>query len=433
MNSASLLFVLICLTSFACVNSKGVGGGKGGRRSGHNLSRGGHNLRRGGYSSTNEITSGNTNSLNSATSAWSSRQPFYQTLYNYPDRSILLSKRYGSTFGKHGIGDNTFINHNHYSRPLQDGGSSLLSSALFTNLRMNSKDDKQWRATTKAPYFENKVPGSESVLPAASVIGAAVAFGLASLLPLNVPGHKPLMYCNSTDIAQLPIQLEDKIYSCVDNNIAISCSDCTNKTMECDLKEPNDLLDFYCTNGTLITKFDIVCNSTVILNNSMIESTKTLDCYFGSYRAKLSSFIPTTSTEPSLTSTTEKNFSLESRIHMFLLNLIGKSDVYEPTTESSFVQKTRIQYKDDDLRWIPEALTLPPDYEVPKEEFPFFLVYRVKSKGDGKVEETTQYLVEEPLSKIWLKLHLDFGVVLPDFLEKVPNEYYSSTSKNLDD
>jgi hypothetical protein len=35
----------------------------------------------------------------------------------------------------------------------------------------DSEEDRRWRATTKAPYFENKVPGSESYLPAAAVVG----------------------------------------------------------------------------------------------------------------------------------------------------------------------------------------------------------------------------------------------------------------------
>jgi hypothetical protein len=35
----------------------------------------------------------------------------------------------------------------------------------------DSEEDRRWRQTTKAPYFENKVPGSESYLPAAAVVG----------------------------------------------------------------------------------------------------------------------------------------------------------------------------------------------------------------------------------------------------------------------
>lgn len=35
----------------------------------------------------------------------------------------------------------------------------------------SESEEKQWRATTQAPYFENKVPGSESYLPASAVVG----------------------------------------------------------------------------------------------------------------------------------------------------------------------------------------------------------------------------------------------------------------------
>lgn len=35
----------------------------------------------------------------------------------------------------------------------------------------NSEDDYRWRETTQAPYFDNKVPGSENYLSAAAVVG----------------------------------------------------------------------------------------------------------------------------------------------------------------------------------------------------------------------------------------------------------------------
>ena len=35
----------------------------------------------------------------------------------------------------------------------------------------DEEDDKNWRATTKSPYFENKIPGENVTLPAAAVIG----------------------------------------------------------------------------------------------------------------------------------------------------------------------------------------------------------------------------------------------------------------------
>ena len=42
----------------------------------------------------------------------------------------------------------------------------------------NEDDDRKWRATTQAPYFENKVPGSTSYLPAAAVVGEFLNFSV---------------------------------------------------------------------------------------------------------------------------------------------------------------------------------------------------------------------------------------------------------------
>lgn len=247
------------------------------------------------------------------------------------------------------------------------------------------------------------------------------------------------MYCNDTDISQTQIKLEDNIYSCVNRSIAMSCprsfenatiDDCLNKTMECDLKDPDDLIDLYCTNGTLIAKFDTACNSTTSLNNSLGDLTSTLECYFGSYIAKLSSFIPTTSTEAPITTTTEKLFSLESRIHMFLLNLIGKSEVYETTTEPLIDNNDlRLGSKYREEYWMPEALTLPPDFVVPDKEYPFYLWYKVSSTNDDGSEFVNQHPVEQSIEKEWLRLHLEYGVPLPAFVTKIPKEITENLSK----
>lgn len=122
---------------------------------------------------------------------------------------------YGNTFGSAGLPSNTYISNNYYGSPNRGsyggyggygssfgggGGSSFLTHALtgvggyqlgkyVERSRHNSYDDRyysssssrrrnweeederKWRATTQAPYFENKVPGSESYLPAAAVVG----------------------------------------------------------------------------------------------------------------------------------------------------------------------------------------------------------------------------------------------------------------------
>lgn len=49
------------------------------------------------------------------------------------------------------------------------------SNAFFkpesVDRQWTEKDEEEWQATTKAPYFENKVPGLECTLPASAVLG----------------------------------------------------------------------------------------------------------------------------------------------------------------------------------------------------------------------------------------------------------------------
>jgi hypothetical protein len=205
-------------------------------------------------------------------------------------------------------------------------------------------------------------------------LGAATAFGLTSLLPLNVPSNKPLMYCNSTDVAQTQIRLDYNIYSCVNNTVAISCprslenstviDECLHKTMDCDVKEFSENL--YCTNGTLISQASVFCNSTTVLNGTNVNETTTiLDCYQGAISEALASFIPTTTTEAPITTTTEKSLSMGAKIHVFFMKLIGKSDVVEKaratTTPSPIEESPRFILKENETMWVPEALTIPPE------------------------------------------------------------------------
>ncbi|CRL03836.1 CLUMA_CG016757, isoform A [Clunio marinus] len=290
---------------------------------------------------------------------------------------------YGSTFGSSGLNSNTYIHNNYYRS--EYGGSSFLTSALFNRGRSHNsfrhrswsdKDDRRWRMTTKAPYFENKIPGSEKILPAAAVVGAATAFGLISLLPLNVPAFKPLMYCNGTEFAQSPINIDDKIYRCSNKSILISSCDfinenqvfneddkCVNKTMECHSKHSND--EIFCDNGTLLSRSSLVCNSTTFLNGTKNNETLTiLNCFKGEINAKLASFIPTTTTEEPSTTTTEKNLSVPSRIHVFFMKIIGKEEALKKITTTSTTTTTtddpRLALKEDDKLWAPEAMTIPP-------------------------------------------------------------------------
>lgn len=184
------------------------------------------------------------------------------------------------------------------------------------------------------------------------------------------------MYCNITFIAQTQIKLDDNIYSCTNQSVAISCprsldnetiiDDClsSNKTMECGLEDP--ATNLYCTNGTLISRMPIVCNSTTVLNGTNVNETTTiLNCYHGQLPDKLAAFIPTTSTEAPVTTTTERSLSMGAKIHVFFLKLIGKGDVLQKTTTTTtpapVEDDPRLGLKANETAWIPEALTIAPD------------------------------------------------------------------------
>lgn len=61
-----------------------------------------------------------------------------------------------------------------------DSDDQFLTNAFFghnadgtdkVNRQWTQDDEQKWQATTKAPYFENKVPGLECTLPASAVLG----------------------------------------------------------------------------------------------------------------------------------------------------------------------------------------------------------------------------------------------------------------------
>lgn len=63
---------------------------------------------------------------------------------------------------------------------LGSGQDKFLTNAFFggdgqgtdnVNRHWTEDDELKWQATTKAPYFENKVPGLECTLPASAVLG----------------------------------------------------------------------------------------------------------------------------------------------------------------------------------------------------------------------------------------------------------------------
>lgn len=290
--------------------------------------------------------------------------------------------------------------------------------------------------------------GSESYLPAAAVTGAATAFGLASLLPLNVPSSKPLMYCNTTEIMQTQIKLEDNIYSCVNNSIAMSCprslenstiiDACANKIMECDLAD--SLENLFCTNATLVSRSGTLCNSTIVLNGTNVNETTTiLNCYPGLLADKLTAFIPTTTTEAPIVTTTERSLSLGAKIHVFFLKLIGKSEVLKKETTTvapSIKDDPRLGLKENETAWVPEALTIPPETtttETPTTttttteppptttEEPYILAMKMPRQlpngtfVDGHIE------LEDSYAQLLKSLEKGpFGVTMPSYVFKIP-------------
>ncbi len=317
---------------------------------------------------------------------------------------------YGSTFGNAGLPSNTYISNNYYGGSKSSSG--FLSNALFYSAgthhgytwgnrnshrgsgysrSWDEESDSKWRATTKAPYFENKVPGEDLILPAASVVGAATAFGLTSLLPLNVPPRKPLMYCNknSSEIAQALILFRQNIYQCNEGKFwetHISCFDETstnetssnstteapetnlqsecnvdkNRTLECESADK-----IYCRIETLFGASNIFCNSTRLLKTSNLkEPLIVLNCYEGSLYKSQASFIPTTtSTTAAPIPTTEKSLSFAAQTHLFLLKLAGCADslkMPEKTTTPVPVEIPHLSVDESIPAWVPEAMTIPP-------------------------------------------------------------------------
>lgn len=147
----------------------------------------------------------------------------------------------------------------------------------------------KWQATTKAPYFENKVPGLECTLPASAVLEATTALKASSLLPLDVPVGKPILSCNATELLQAQIYLNGITYDCDQSEITLSCprldannlivDDCHGDILECDVGERQKPKSISCTNGTLISNYPIVCKSATIM-----EKKNILNCFYSKQR-----------------------------------------------------------------------------------------------------------------------------------------------------
>lgn len=190
---------------------------------------------------------------------------------------------------------------------------------------------------------------------------------MASLLPLNVPAHKPFLYCNKVRVAQSKIQLDGNIYTCGAYSILVSCprtlenatiiDECLNARLECDI--PDSLNNVYCSDATLFSRQANVCNSTKTVLVGEYTST-TLNCYPGALPEKLASFIPTITERPE-----EKKLSFGASVHVFLLKLSGQYDVLkvkEDNCDYEFCEvDPQVVEKEKQTRWIPEALTISPE------------------------------------------------------------------------
>lgn len=209
-------------------------------------------------------------------------------------------------------------------------------------------------------------------------VGAASAFGITTLLPLNVPVEMPLMNCNETISAQIPVKLRGEIYSCgADNAILISCprttfgdrvfDECRSKNQKLPCDSVSVIGPLFCENSTLYSVTPIVCESTsssaitFIAEGTTMTVTETiLNCFYGQFPDPLASFVPTTE-EP----VTDKSLSLGAKIHVFLLTIMGKNDVLN--AEASEIKQTQV-LPPNATPWIPEALTIPPGEEISIEE-----------------------------------------------------------------
>lgn len=201
------------------------------------------------------------------------------------------------------------------------------------------------------PLKTSQLLGTRKFLPASTIDGAATAFGLESLLPLNIPPSNPIMYCwNLIELRQKRIRLNDEIYSCQDGNVMMNCDDeiCKNIT------ESNDVNSLIYQNGTLYSNSPIFCNETF---DDIVK------CYFGQLPAESVAFIPTIKPK---TVVSRSGFS---RIYNYFIELIGLSS--DTTTKTANV--------DVQSNWIPQPLEIPPEPTTTPEPH----IYLVKSNDNN--------------------------------------------------
>lgn len=311
---------------------------------------------------------------------------------NYYTSYDIHGSSYGTSFGPKTLESDTHIYNNNFkfydsrSRYKVYRAEDLFKRDNHYNSKLpawSDREDRQWRLTTRAPYFENRIPQSPKVLSATVVIGflilchqkmisvsqfvlgAASAFGLTTLLPLNIPKRQPLIYCPNQELEQARIKLDGKFYSCIDAYIQIECSNdepisttagendsgegCVDRKVSTGAEDIDEALIYM--DGVLMSTLPIVCDS--ITGN---EDSTTIDCYYGELPLQMTSFIPTTENPVTTTERAVESIPWYKKVQKFFCNLFRLND-----KSSSEIPETSDK-KSDDLfdsdAWYPDALTL---------------------------------------------------------------------------
>jgi hypothetical protein len=198
------------------------------------------------------------------------------------------------------------------------------------------------------------ISGSRKILPASAIDGAAIAFGLETLLPLNIPPKSPLMYCKSAhELRQNQIKLNGRIYSCANGEVLSGECDehdsCNGSALICN--NNGGINEISCINGTLYSEIDMFCNKSDAQSNA-------LHCYAGQLPGHATSFIPTTMPA----SPPVEGQSGFSKFLNFFLDLLGLASEENEVVEVAAVGKEEERQKrvDAQSKWIPQALEIPP-------------------------------------------------------------------------
>lgn len=194
------------------------------------------------------------------------------------------------------------------------------------------------------------ISGSRKFLPASAIDGAAIAFGLETLLPLNIPAKSPLMYCkNAHELRQNQIKLNGRIYSCENGGVLSAVCDehdsCNDKALICNDNGTNSggINEISCINGTLYSQIEMFCNKSDTRHN-------VLHCFVGRLPDNTVSFIPTT--RPAVPAQ-----GGQSGFRKFL-NSILEFFGLAPEEEEVEGEGEEIASQSN---WIPQALEIPPE------------------------------------------------------------------------